>query len=145
MPGPTLHRGRGGLAALHVDHRALPYMLQIGGQNKFHPPTAQDTTWYSWHAEIQTTCNSSGEIHSCAEYTSCCRNMAPQVAPRLRTAERKLSAPTYPNGGLACMELFKIPLVLQATWRRTPAPWNWGPWTMWTVRGPPRGPFRGPL
>ena len=68
LPGPTLHRGRGGLFALRVGHRALPYMLQIGGQNKFHPPTAQDTTRYSWHAEIQTTCNSSGGIHSRADY-----------------------------------------------------------------------------
>ena len=81
-------------------------MLQIGGQNKFHPPTAQDTTWYSGHADIQTTCNSSGDLHSRVDYASRYMRMAPQVASRLRTAGRKLSASTYPNGGLATASSF---------------------------------------
>ena len=81
LPGPTLHRGRGGLAALHVEHRALPYMLRIGGQNKFHPPTAQDTTWYSWHAEIQSLCNGGG--HFCASLVvGTSRRASERVGPR---------------------------------------------------------------
>ena len=64
------------------------------------------TTWYSGHAEIQTTCNSSGDLHSRVDYASRYMRMAPQVASRLRTAGRKLSASTYPNGGLATASSF---------------------------------------
>ena len=32
-------------------HRSLRCVLQTGGQNKFHQPTGQEATWYSWRAE----------------------------------------------------------------------------------------------